>query len=95
MSGQDPIDEVGEETFPASDAPPFSGVHAGVPGQHGLRVLIDLPPESPDVGYFRGALARFDGQVAFVFADAAGRSEERRVGKECTVLCRSRWSPYH
>src|SRR5213596_885892 len=22
------------------------------------------------------------------------RSEERRVGKECTVLCRSRWSPY-
>ena len=22
-------------------------------------------------------------------------SEERRVGKECTVLCRSRWSPYH
>src|SRR5213596_3853247 len=21
------------------------------------------------------------------------RSEERRVGKECTVLCRSRWSP--
>src|SRR5213596_3981293 len=23
------------------------------------------------------------------------RSEERRVGKECTVLCRSRWWPYH
>ena len=23
------------------------------------------------------------------------RSEERRVGKECTVLCRSRWSTYH
>ena len=23
------------------------------------------------------------------------RSEERRVGKECGVLCRSRWSPYH
>src|SRR5213596_3559237 len=21
-----------------------------------------------------------------------GRSEERRIGKECTVLCRSRWS---
>ena len=34
------------------------------------------------------------------FVVAAGlclmaRSEERRVGKECTVLCRSRWSPYH
>ena len=23
------------------------------------------------------------------------RSEERRVGKECRALCRSRWSPYH
>ena len=24
-----------------------------------------------------------------------GRSEERRVGKECIPPCRSRWSPYH
>ena len=24
-----------------------------------------------------------------------GRSEERRVGKECMPVCRSRWSPYH
>src|SRR3546814_8983997 len=24
----------------------------------------------------------------------AGRSEERRVGKECVSTCRSRWSPY-
>ena len=23
------------------------------------------------------------------------RSEERRVGKECSEPCRSRWSPYH
>ena len=30
-------------------------------------------------------------------ADDSGtwRSEERRVGKECATLCRSRWSPYH
>jgi cytochrome c-type biogenesis protein CcmH len=26
---------------------------------------------------------------------AERRSEERRVGKECRRLCRSRWSPYH
>ena len=25
----------------------------------------------------------------------APRSEERRVGKECSLPCRSRWSPYH
>src|SRR3546814_12554932 len=24
-----------------------------------------------------------------------GRSEERRVGKECVSTCRTRWSPYH
>ena len=23
------------------------------------------------------------------------RSEERRVGKECIAVCRSRWAPYH
>ena len=27
--------------------------------------------------------------------DLENRSEERRVGKECSELCRSRWSPYH
>ena len=25
----------------------------------------------------------------------SSRSEERRVGKECDIPCRSRWSPYH
>src|SRR3546814_19598978 len=25
----------------------------------------------------------------------AGRSEERRLGKECGSTCRSRWSPYN
>ena len=33
---------------------------------------------------------------AYVDADIMeARSEERRVGKECVRLCRSRWSPYH
>src|SRR3546814_17992944 len=29
------------------------------------------------------------------FGQFGGRSEERRVGKECVSPCRSRWSPYH
>ena len=29
------------------------------------------------------------------FAWLKERSEERRVGKECSEPCRSRWSPYH
>src|SRR3546814_16421906 len=28
-------------------------------------------------------------------ADTQGRSEERRVGKECVSTCKSRWWPYH
>ena len=28
-------------------------------------------------------------------ANPEERSEERRVGKECRIGCRSRWSPYH
>ena len=41
------------------------------------------------------------GRFVVVRSDAAGttdltpRSEERRVGKECSLTCRSRWSPYH
>ena len=35
------------------------------------------------------------GVVVLLEAGLAVRSEERRVGKECALLCRSRWSPYH
>ena len=33
--------------------------------------------------------------VEYSPARGAPRSEERRVGKECRIGCRSRWSPYH
>ena len=46
------------------------------------------------------AAAAMPGVMAVVTGDdlvRAGvkRSEERRVGKECSLPCRSRWSPYH
>src|SRR4051794_41052637 len=69
MSRKDPVDEVAEQTFPASDAPPFSGAHAGLPADRGvLQILIDLPPGSADAVYFRTALARFEGRVVLTFA---------------------------
>ena len=34
-------------------------------------------------------------QIMMTVPSAIMRSEERRVGKECLRLCRSRWSPYH
>ena len=33
--------------------------------------------------------------IGFGGPSTFGRSEERRVGKECTSWCRSRWSPDH
>ena len=39
-----------------------------------------------------GGIAAAAGAVG---AAGAARSEERRVGKECASMCRSRWSPYH
>src|SRR3546814_8611808 len=43
-------------------------------------------------------LAIFVGSLSPFFrsprAASRGRSEERRVGKECVSTCRSRWSPY-
>src|SRR3546814_12873571 len=36
----------------------------------------------------------FAGSFAGMLFGAGGRSEARRVGKECVSTCRSRWSPY-
>src|SRR3546814_11674688 len=38
---------------------------------------------------------RQDAGIWEIFLPELGRSEERRVGKECVSTCRSRWSPYH
>src|SRR3546814_11872710 len=35
------------------------------------------------------------GIVAGIGRRFRGRSEERRVGKECVSTCRTRWWPYH
>ena len=41
----------------------------------------------------RGGLHRFDPATGRFELLLIGRSEERRVGKECSAVCRSRWSP--
>src|SRR3546814_12691057 len=42
----------------------------------------------------QAATARLSIVVPLAFV-AIFRSEERRVGKDCVISCRSRWSPYH
>jgi carboxymethylenebutenolidase len=56
----------------------------GAPSAKQPKWPIDLAAEmkAPVLGLYGGQ-------------DQGIRSEERRVGKECRRLCRSRWSPYH
>ena len=48
--------------------------------------------EEPEI---REALKRYSNWPTYPQLYVNGRSEERRVGKECSDECRSRWSPYH
>jgi ATP-dependent helicase/DNAse subunit B len=55
---------------------------AGALRNGGDEPLVFLVPEQ----------ATFQAERAILSCE---RSEERRVGKECSDSCRSRWSPYH
>ena len=67
----------------------------GLPSIDGIVLLNDYTTGAP--------LAVMDGQSVTAwrtgalrkFQSFSLRSEERRVGKECRIGCRSRWSPYH
>src|SRR3546814_9424382 len=72
-----------------------------------LKEIYDpeIPVNIYDLGLIYGVDVGADGDVAItmtlttphcpVAESMPGRSEERRVGKECVSTCRSRWSPYH
>ena len=66
-----------------------------------VRVFLGIPYAAPPVGELRwkppAAPAKWHGvrQATEFGAHCMQRSEERRVGKECLSVCRSRWSPYH
>src|SRR3546814_8631199 len=51
-----------------------------------------LPPEAPDI---RVNAIGDDGVLDFEMRYCKGRSEERRVGKECVSTCRYRCAPYN
>ena len=57
----------------------------GMPKWIGIVILV--------CGVISIATCIIYGILADYLAD--NRSEERRVGKECHSVCRSRWSPYH
>ena len=51
------------------------------------RIMAERARRNPKISFV------WNSEVDEILGD--GRSEERRVGKECFVPCRSRWSPYH
>ena len=52
-------------------------------------------PDLEEVAYYEFTVELGSKARQLVTSAAGRRSEERRVGKECEDLCRSRWSPYH
>ena len=63
----------------------------------GWKVHVSLRPERAAVVVPRvvGACVTLGVAVKSLASTSRARSEERRVGKECKLKCRSRWSPYH
>jgi signal transduction histidine kinase len=60
----------------------------------GIALTVDLHGDLPPFHADRVQMGTVLHNL-LVNAIEAIRSEERRVGKECRRLCRSRWSPYH
>ena len=68
--------------------------------QRGQKVFMQKL--DPYINVDPGTMSPYQHGEVFVTADGAEtdldlghRSEERRVGIECSEPCRSRWSPYH
>src|SRR3546814_18840425 len=59
----------------------------------GSRVALAIPSALTGDELHRAIASGDKAMVAR--SQGVGRSEERRVGKECVSTCRSRWSPYH
>src|SRR3546814_4229506 len=66
---------------------------AGAPDDIRERVRTQTATNPAVVESFALAICGAEGPPAY--PGVRGRSEERRVGKECVSTCRSRWSPYH
>ena len=60
-----------------------------------IQAAVNAAPDAGAVIRIRPGVYREVVHVEKPGIEFRGRSEERRVGKECLTQCRSRWSPYH
>ena len=86
---------------PPLDAPdPLHRPSGNPPRPTSAPLALDVSPislskeQGQDPGFHRPQTAE-SGPPEPGWCQRTARSEERRVGKECLRLCRSRWSPYH
>ena len=54
-----------------------------------IQTEVPVPAEGPE------AIENTPTPTNLAATPSPVKSEERRVGKECLSVCRSRWSPYH
>src|SRR3546814_15472291 len=76
-----PADLQADETFIPADLADAAAIEKLCAGVDGIVHLGGFSVEGP--------------WETILNANIIGRSEERRVGKECVSTCRSRWSQYH
>ena len=70
----------------------FHGTAEKYRNHYAFKELIDFCYDAEWIPYCKKT---FNGAQSVIDYLGKYRSEERRVGKECLRLCRSRWSPYH
>ena len=97
LSLETPADTAALATFAVTDRARPGTYRLGVTrsGQFTLTTQAGDTLQRGAVGDSIGAHLGFTWRPPAAALPPGRRSEERRVGKECPVLCRSRWSPYH
>ena len=76
-------------SVPPSNTSPISTIPAAPVNGAGVRIINRPPSELQDLVF------RCWVELTMLMKYCGEQIEERRVGKECSDECRSRWSPYH
>src|SRR3546814_12066355 len=93
--------EEGAGRFPSLSGMTMTWSRGAQPGERVKSVSVNGKPLDPTATYTVATndfiAAGGDGYAVLTETKPMidGRSEERRVGKECVSTCRSRWSPHH
>src|SRR3546814_12347448 len=74
---------------------PYYGPSAGISDEQFRKILDNNIVANHWLIHMCAPAMLAAGEGSITIISSIGRSEERRVGKECVSTCRSRWWPYH